>query len=311
MGNLSPSGRSRPPGWLPGCLLLALSLAGVCHGQELVPRAYWPAPVGTNVLVLGYQRSQGDIVVDQSLPVTGVDSQIDYLQLSYQKSLDVLGRSAAVQISQSFADGTTTGLISGLPVERRTVGALDTVGRFAINLTGAPALDPQGMSELRAAPRPIVGASLTVAAPTGQYDEDRVINLGTNRWSVKPEIGVILPVGGGFLFEVDAGVWFFEDNDEFVGNTREQDPVWNLQLHLVRRFRPGFWAALDANFYGGGRTTVGGERNRDLQRNSRLGGTLVYPFARGEALRFSVSTGTVTETGGDFELLSIGWIKAF
>jgi hypothetical protein len=263
------------------------------------------------VLVLGYQRSQGDIVVDQSLPVTGVDSQIDYLQLSYQKSVDVLGRSAAFQISQSFADGTTTGFVSGLPAERRTVGAQDTVGRFAINLMGAPALDPQGMAGLRAAPRPILGASLTVAAPTGQYDEDRVINLGTNRWSVKPEVGVILPVGAGFLFEIDAGLWFFQDNDEFVGGRREQDPVWNLQLHLIRRFSPGFWAALDANFYHGGRTTVGGARNRDLQRNSRLGGTLVYPFAPGQALRFAISTGTVTETGGDFELLSIGWIKAF
>ena len=191
------------------------------------------------------------------------------------------------------------------------MGALDTVGRFAINLLGAPALDAAGMRELRASPRPLVGASVTVTAPTGQYDEDRIISLGTNRWSVKPELGAIVPLGGGLLFEVDAGVWFFEDNDEFVGSTREQDPVWNLQLHLVRRFRPGFWASLNANFYGGGRTTVDGVENSDLQRNSRLGATLVYPFARGQALRLSLSTGTVTETGGDFELFSIAWLRVF
>jgi len=276
-----------------------------------VPRAYWPAPVGTNVLVLGYQHSRGDIVVDQSLPVSGVDSSIDYLQLSYQRSVDVLGRSAAFQISQGFADGTTSGFVEGERRTRRTVGPLDTVGRFAINLIGAPTLDTEGMRELRAAPRPIVGASLTVSVPTGEYDEDRIINLGTNRVSVKPEIGTIVPIGAGFLLEADLGVWFFEDNEEFVGATRKQDPVWNAQLHLIRRFRPGFWAALNANFYGGGRTRVGGERNSDLQRNSRLGATLVYPVARGQALRFALSTGTVTETGGDFELFSVAWIRAF
>jgi hypothetical protein len=291
-------------------LLLAL-VSGCCSAQELLPRAYWPAPVDTNVLVVGYQHSRGDIVVDQSLPVSGVDSQIDYLQASYQRSVDVLGRSAGIQLSQSVADGTTSGIVSGQEETRRTVGALDTVGRFAINLLGAPAMDSKDMQALRAAPRTIIGASLTVSAPTGQYDEDRVINLGTNRWSAKPEIGAIIPLAKGLLLEIDAGVWFFQDNDEFVGGTREQDPVWNVQLHLVKRFRPGFWAALDANFYGGGRTTVEGDSNRDIQRNSRIGATLVYPLDRRQALRFALSTGTVTETGGDFELFSLGWIRAF
>lgn len=308
--------RSRRPGGGPqgyagvfAVLLLLLGCTG--HAQELAPRAYWPAPVGTNVLVLGYQHSTGDIVVDQSLPLTGVDSNIDYFQMSYQRSIDAWGRTASLQLSQSFADGKTSGFVFGEFDSRRTVGALDTVGRFAINLMGAPALDVEGMRALRASPRPVVGASVTVTAPTGQYDEDRIINLGTNRWSVKPELGAIVPLGGGFLFEVNAGVWFFQDNDEFVGSTRKQDPVWNLQFHLVHRFRPGFWASLNTNFYGGGRTAVNGDENRDLQRNSRLGVTMVYPFARGQALRLALSTGTVTETGGDFELFSLSWLRAF
>ena len=109
----------------------------------------------------------------------------------------------------------------------------------------------------------------------------------------------------------EAAVWFFQDNDDFVGRTREQDPVANFQVHLIRRFRPGFWASLDANYYVGGRTRIDGERNADLQRNSRFGATVVYPFARAQALRLSASTGTVTETGGDFELFSVSWIRAF
>jgi hypothetical protein len=296
---------------LPLLLLLQATLTPSASAQQLVPRAYWPAPVGTQVLVLGYQHSRGDIVVDQSLPVSGVDSSIDYAQISYQRNYDWFGRSASFQVSQGFADGETSGLVEGVPQTRRTVGALDTVARAAINLSGAPAMDREGMRALRADPRPIVGASLTVSAPTGQYAEDRIINLGANRWAVQAGLGMIYPIAGTLLFEVEASAWFFQDNDEFVGRTREQDPVGNLQLHLIKRFRPGFWASLDANFYGGGRTRIDGERNADLQRNSRLGATVVYPFARGQALRFAASAGTVTETGGDFELFSVTWIRLF
>ena len=292
-------------------LVLLLSHAETLFAQELVPRAYWPSPVGTNVLVLGYQYSSGDIVVDQSLPVVGVDSTIDYGQISYQHTTDVLGRTATFSIAQGWADGDTTGFVDGERVERRTVGAMDTVGRFAINLMGAPAMDREAFREMRANPRPIVGASLTVSAPTGAYDKDRVVNLGGNRWAVKPALGAILHLTPSLMLETEAAAWIFQDNDEFVGDTRKQDPVLGLQLHLVKRFRPGLWAAPDANFYTGGRTRVDGVENSDLQRNSRFGATLVYPVAPGHALRVSLSTGTVTENGGDYDLLGLAWIHIF
>jgi len=279
--------------------------------QELVPRAFWPSPVGTNVVSLSYQHSQGDIVVDQSLPVTGVDSSIDYLQLSYQRTFDLAGRTATFSAIQIASDGTTTGAIDGDEVSRRTVGMGDTTLRWAVNLTGAPAMDRAGFATLRADPRPIIGASLSVTAPTGAYDEDRIINIGGNRWSVKPGVGLIYPLSSSWLLEGELSVAFFQDNDEFVGSTREQEPIFNGQLHLIKRFSRGFWAALDANYYVGGRTRVDGSRNKDLQRNSRLGATLVYPLAPGHALRLSTSTGTVTESGGDYDLFSVSWIHAF
>lgn len=279
--------------------------------QQLVPRAFWPSPVGTTVAVLGYQRSEGDIVVDQSLPVTGVDSSIDYGQVSFQRAYDWWGRTGTFQISQAFADGETQGIFEEQAFTRRTVGAMDTVGRFAINLMGAPAMDRKTFSEKMRDPDPILGVSFTVVAPTGAYDKDRVLNLGTNRWSVQPAIGGIYPITPTLLLEVELGVWFFGDNDEFVGSKREQDPVGNLQFHLVKRFGNGIWAALDANYYTGGRTRIDGVRNSDLQRNSRFGGTLVFPIKRGHALRVGASTGTVTETGGDFDLFSLAYIRAF
>jgi hypothetical protein len=293
------------------CAVCAVLLAPWLNAQELVPRAYWPAPVGTNVIVLGYQHSSGDVVVDPSLPVTGVDSSIDYFQASYVHSFALAGRTATGSITQAVADGTTDGVFEAQPFSRRTVGAGDTVARLAVNIAGAPAMDRREFSELRRNPRTIVGASLTVSAPTGQYNEDRVINLGTNRWTIQPALGVIYPLSPSLLLEFESGVRFFQDNDEFLGVTRQQDPVLSAQVHLIKRFRPGFWAALDANFYAGGRTRVDGDRNRDLQRNSRFGGTLVYPIMPGHAVRLGMSIGTVTETGGDYDLVSLAWIHAF
>ncbi|MDP5053782.1 MAG: transporter [Congregibacter sp.] len=291
---------------------LAVSFITVeVQAQELVPRAFWPSPVGTNVLSLSYQRSQGDIVTDQSLPVSAVDSENDYLQLSYQRSFDLAGRTATGTISLPLTDGLTTGEFLGQSFSRRTTGAGDTTARLAVNLFGAPAMDRAGFAALLANPGPIIGASLSVTAPTGEYDPDRVINIGGNRWVLKPAVGVIYPLTKSWLIESEVSMAVFQDNDEFVNQTREQDPVVNAQFHLIKQLRNGVWAALDANYYFGGRSRIDGARNDDLQRNSRFGATLVYPVIPGHALRVSASTGTITEVGGDFDLFSVTWIHAF
>jgi hypothetical protein len=303
---------ARAPAFVALSGLLALPfMVATAQGQQLTPRAFWPTPVGTDVLVIGYQRSTGDIVVDQSLPLTGVDSTIDGLQLSYQHTFDWSGRTGTVQVAQSFADGTTSGFLDGDPRSRRTVGAGDVVGRVAVNLIGAPAMSATEFRDRMRDPNTLLGVSLSVSLPTGEYDADRLINLGTNRITVRPALGVIHPLQPGLYLEGELGVWWFEDNDEFLGQTREQAPVFDAQVHLVKRFKPGFWGSLDANYYVGGRTRIDGERNRDLQRNSRFGATLVYPLTVSDALRVSTSFGTVTETGGDFDLFSLAWVRVF
>jgi len=164
---------------------------------------------------------------------------------------------------------------------------------------------------LRADPRPIIGASVLIQPPTGDYEPDKIINAGTNRWAVKFATGLIWPIRPTWLFEVDVGAWFFGDNDEFAGTTREQDPIVSAEFHLVKRIKPGFWGSLDANFYVGGRSTVGQELRADLQRNSRFGATVVYPFKVRHAIRASYSTGIVTHTGGDYDTISLNYAFAW
>lgn len=300
----------RPAGWV--CLALVLvcsSLASVDSlAQDLTPRTYWPAPNGTRLFIFGYSHQTGDVVTDPSLPIAGVDSTINSGVLAYQQTLDFFGRTGNIQLAVPYVDGTTTGMVSDEPGRRDVAGLGDASVTFTINLAGAPTMSAADFQALRQKPRPILGASIKVVAPTGEYESDRLINIGTNRWAARFQLGYIRPLSRKWLVEVSAGAWFFEDNDEFLGGTRKQDPIAALNFHLVRRFSPGLWASLDLNYYLGGHTTVDGERRADLQRNSRLGFSLAYPFKRRHAVKFGISEGVVTESGGDFRTINLNYV---
>jgi hypothetical protein len=276
--------------------------------QELAPRAYWPAPVGTNVLNFAYQFSSGDIVTDPSLPVTGVESKINFVQLGYQRTFSLFGRTANAQINLPYSWGNSEGFLNDEFLNVDTVGYGDARARLSINLRGAPAMDGAGFRALQADPETIIGVSLLVQAPTGTYDPDKYLNTGANRWAVKPAVGAIWPLHPTWLLEAELGAWLFGDNDEFVGATREQEPIFSSEFHLIKQVGPGFWASLDANFYVGGRTTIDSVKRADLQRNSRFGFTLYKSIARHHALRGSYSTGLVTASGGDYSIIALSYI---
>jgi hypothetical protein len=283
-------------------ILMALGLLGtVARAQELSPRNFWPAPRGTKLVLFGVSHSSGDIITDPSLPVVGVDSRINTGLMGYLQILNVGGRTANVILEVPYTEGKTTGTLEGQPARRDVAGVGDIAVTFSANIMGAPTMTPAEFQELRRNPRPILGGSIKLVAPTGEYETDKLINVGTNRWSLKAELGYIWPVRPRWLLEFELGTWFFGDNDEFLGTTREQKPIVAFETHLIRRFRPGFWAALDLNFYTGGRTTVGGVQGEDLQRNGRIGATVVYPFGRRHAIKVGYSIGAVTESGGDFD----------
>jgi hypothetical protein len=105
-----------------------------------------------------------------------------------------------------------------------------------------------------------------------------------------------------------AGVWLFTDNTNFAGGqTREQDPIGSVQLHARYRASPTFWVSGNANFYTGGRTTVSGERNLDLQRNSRIGITSAWSINSRHSIRLSLSRGAYTNIGADFTSVGVGY----
>ena len=282
-------------------VLVWIASATAALAQELAPRTYWPSPKGVKVAVFGYACTDGDVLFDPSTPLYGVDSQLNLVIAAYLQTFGLWGRTANLLIEQPISWGTTSGLVVDESASRDSSGRGDLALKLTVNLMGAPAMTAPEFQQLRADPHPILGASLKIVAPTGHYDEDRLVNVGANRWAVKGELGYIAPLHRKWLFEVAGGVWLFGDNADSLAGRREQDPIYGLELHLIHRFRPGFWASLDANYFIGGRQTIGGNQLEDVQRNSRVGATVVVPFKKRHAVKVGFSSGVVTEFGTDFQ----------
>jgi len=290
-----------------GALALVLLAPIACaFAQSIEPRAYSNAPTGLNFLLVGYAYSEGDLVFGSSAPLQDGDVRVHTLPLAYVRTLDVLGRAGSIALLLPLARLTATASLGGAAeVSREVSGLADPGMRLAVNFYGAPAMGAAEFAQYRQ--DLIVGASLTVSAPWGQYDADRLVNLGTNRWSVNPELGVSQALGR-WTVELAAGVTWFTRNDEyFNGNTREQDPIYSTQLHLTRQLGRGAWGALSASYYEGGRTTLNGVARDDRLAGSRLGVALSLPLGRQNSVKLFAQSGLYARTGTDFKAFGMTW----
>jgi hypothetical protein len=290
---------------------LALAAAGALSSaavaQSIEPRLFSNAPVGSNFLIVGYTRSSGGVLLDPSVPLEDASIGVHSMVLGYSRFVDVAGRSAQIQVVAPYAwlSGEATIVSSGESREREVDGFGDPLLRLILNLHGAPALPAAEFGGYRQ--DLVVGLSLQVTPPLGQYDPDRLVNLGTNRWSLKPEFGISKAVGR-WILEATGAASFYTDNDDFYGGQhREQDPIYSAQGHVIYVFKPGTWVALDGTYYTGGRTTVDGVEGDDLQKNWRFGLTAALPVNRRNSIKFYASDGVYTRVGDDFVLAGVAW----
>lgn len=288
-----------------GLVVVALISGSAAHSQDLEPRSYSNAPVGMNFLLAGYGYAEGGLATDPSLPLDNAELTIHSALTAYARALDVLGKSAKVDAIVPYAWLSGSAEYQGDLREREVSGFGDPRLRFSMNFLGAPALSMKEFGQYRQ--DLIIGASVQVFLPLGQYDGDRLVNIGTNRWAIRPELG-ISKAWGHWTFEGTAGVRVHADNDDFFGGQlREQDPIYSFQAHIVYSFPRGIWLALDGTYYLGGRTTVDGLEGDDLQKNSRLGATLAFPVSRSHSIKLHASTGTTVRTGTDFDAVAVIW----
>ncbi len=272
---------------------------------DIEPRSYSNIPVGLNFLLAGYTYQTGNVSFVPTLPISNAKLETSSAFLAYVRSLDIWGKSGKVDIIIPEAWLSGQAEVFGQQKGRDVVGFADPMVRLYVNLFGAQAMS---MKEFANYKQDIIfGVSLAVTAPGGQYDPQKLVNIGTNRWSIKPEIG-ISKAWGALTAEAAAGVYVFTDNNQpFVGQTLGQTPIYSFQGHLIYNFTQGIWGALDANYYTGGRTVLDNKTADNLQQNWRVGATLALPITRQNSIKLYGNTGIYSRTGSNYDIVGIAW----
>ena len=286
-------------------ILIILSDFSTINAQDLEPRAYINIPVGINFAVSGYAYSAGGVLFDPAVPLDNANIKIHGTVLAYARSIKVGLMSGKIDMIVPYAWLSGTADFQGETVSREVFGLGDPRIRMSVNFIGAPALPLFGFKDYKQ--DLVVGASLQIYLPMGQYDPDRLVNIGTNRFSFKPELGISKTLGK-FQLELTGGATFYTVNNDFYqGKTRSQDFIGSVQGHVNYIFKSGIWAAIDGTYYWGGSTTLDGVEGDDLQKNTRLGCTLAIPLTLHQSLKLYYSAGVSTRTGSDFDLVGAVW----
>jgi hypothetical protein len=281
----------------------------MAQAQQLEPRAYSPAPVGLNIFGVATYFSSGGEVTDPASPIQNIIARVSTAMPYYGRTFGLFGRQASVTVATPFANAEIHGDVNTVGRSIDRTGVLDPLMRFAVNLFGGPALTPQEFRQRK--PETTLGASIAVTAPLGQYDPVKLINLGTNRWACKPELGFSQPVGD-WTFELYAGVWLFEANDNyFGGKVRRQDPLASYQAHIVYEVKPHLWLSADYTYYNGGETTVNGAPQHDRQDNSRGGLTLSVPVDQAQSFKLTYARGVTVRIGSKTDTIGAAWQVAW
>jgi hypothetical protein len=291
---------------LTACVLALVAPDPEAYAQEMEPRAYSSSPVGLNFVAIAAGNTRGAILFDPTVPITDASADLNLGAIGYARTFGLAGKQGLAAAGFSYARGDLEGLVDGDARRTGRSGLTDMRAKVSLNLVGPGVLTRE---EFAAAPKQtILGVSLTIQPPTGQYDETRLINIGTNRWAFKPEVGVSVPVGRWFL-DAYAGVWLFTANEEFYPGeaTRRQDPLYSVQGHASYTFRTRAWVAFDVTWYGGGEATVDDGPPSTRQNTTRVGGTGSIPITHRQSIKIAVSTGAAERTGSDFNTGLIAW----
>jgi hypothetical protein len=295
-----------------GCLaVFLLFIVATSMGQDLDPRAYARIPIRVTAVVAGLSYSDGGIVTDATLPLKDLNAQIGVPSIAVVRSFGLLGRTAQVSAALPYAWGKASATINGEQQSTSRSGIGDMRFRLSWLLLGAPAVT---MADFAKVPRKtILGFSLGITAPTGQYFPEKLINIGTSRWTFKTELALSQPVGKRWLFDFYSGLLLFTKNDSYYpgSSERTQKPLGAFQGHISYNITPLMWVAFDCTFYTGGNSYIDGVEKDDRQSNSRVGATFVLPVAKRHSIKFAYSRGAIVRSGANFTTVSIGWQTSF
>jgi hypothetical protein len=283
--------------------LLSFFLFSRIQAQDLEARSYSVVPKGMHAAALAYTFSKGDVVADFTSPVQDLKVTTSIISLAYVQTFVMFNKLARIQVLPSYGFLNGTAKVYGDDTSGTRAGLLDTKIKLGLNLLGSPVLSPKEFRLFQE--HTVLGASVVISAPTGQYFPEKLINLGANRWGIKPEVG-FSHREGRLYYEMYTGVWFFTGNSEFLKSQQlDQKPLFAFQAHIDYVFQSKMWLALDGGFAVGGSTTLNNIERNDMQQNWRIGGTFSVPFDAHQSLKAMLNTGVATRAGQNYTAITL------
>jgi len=295
-------------------LLVVTVLSNQVIAKDLEPRRWTPLPLGTSVVALGIGHTMGDLYFDPVMEVSDAEVEINTVVLAYIRSFSLADRLARFDVRIPHQSASWEGFLSGEPANIKRVGFSDPRFRLSINLLGAPAVGSTNMREYKVA-RPsntIIGASIAVSVPWGEYFDDKLLNLGKNRYSIRPQIGAI-HTDGLWSYELTSSVFYFTDNKDFYADRkRGQKPLYATQAHLIRTFGPGLWGSLSAGYAWGGESKIDGIDKDDKRKDFLSAVSFGFPVSKTQSLKLSYVRGrTKNDVGVDTDSLVLAGSMLF
>ncbi|MDP5081635.1 MAG: transporter [Winogradskyella sp.] len=304
------------PNFIIKCFFITFALCFAIQGfsQDIEPRRWNPLPLKSNVLAVGYAHTSGDIIFDPLLRAEEVTVEVNSVVVSYIRSFKIGHKFARFDVVLPYVNATFKGLLNGVPASVRRDGFSDSRLRLSMNLIGAPASTGKELQEYMMA-NPVnttVGISFAVTVPTGQYFEEKLINLGQNQFVFRPQVG-LMHNWKKWSYELTGSVSFFSKNPNFSsGQDKRLDPVFALQTHLIKTFKPRYWASVSLAYGLGGQSVVNRQPNNDERGDVQYGLAFGFPLIKSQGVKvFYIQSKTTQDVGSNLNVLGLGWSLLF
>ena len=293
-------------------LLVVFVLPEQAKAQDLEPRRWGHLPTGLNMVGLGYVYTDAFVYFSPFWKIRDTSARINSYAVSAIHTFDLAGKSARVSFLLPFVSGRWEGDVDNQFEVVHRNGFADPRLRLSVNLYGAPALKGTEYAQYRTQhmTNTVVGASLAVSAPLGQYYADELINISGNRWTVRPQMGMVHS-RGPWSFELTGSLFLFGDNKDFIDNTRlEQRTIYTAQAHVIYDFKPGLWVSVSTGYGSGGRVYLEKAKTTFEVDNWVWAASFGFPIGKTQSVRLTWLSGrTQNDVGRDSDNLLLSWSK--
>jgi hypothetical protein len=288
-------------------LLIYPSLLQSLKAQAFEPRFLSEIPIKSNIFIGSYAYSKGDILLDNASPVQDLESSLNTIVVGYARSFKLFNKLAKFDAIIPYAFADFNGLLNGEAASTSRKGFGDPLFRLSVIIIGVDPLEIRDF--IKHKPKKFkFGVGLRITPPLGQYDNTKLINLGTNRWTFKIGVGASYTFLKKIILEGQIKTWFFTQNNEFFdGQVIRQSPLISAQLHLTYIFKPGIWISGSLGQINSGITYIDGVEQEKINKNTRFGATFSYRVNKKNALKIAFTNGIPNRFAIDYTSLILAY----